>query len=388
MKTVGIEESFIKIYPGRRPEFTADAGGSIFLMGDQAEYHDGIAIAAAVDLRSSAAGVRRGDGLLRIFSLNEDAAMETRIDGIKPPQGKADWRSALTGPVWAMRKSRWNVTGMDLLVRGNAFQSGETPFSASTHVALVGLCSALAGAGISAIETARIAKLSMQGFCGIRGGMVGTMAGACCERQCVMMVDCRSAAVEQVRFPAEWAIVLADSGARPRISPADRETRNSRVSSGILKMKAAYPNVNTPRDVNRQMLETTRKSLGSDEHRLLDHLVSENARCLDAREAIKCGDSGRIGKIMTESHQSVARNFESSCPEIDALVEAAGGSPGFIGSRTTGEDTWGCTVNLIMAAKAAEFRTSLEENYLWKTRKRAVTRIVACSEGLNVRAVL
>lgn len=50
-----------------------------------------------------------------------------------------------------------------------------------------------------------------------------------------------------------------------------------------------------------------------------------------------------------------------SCPELDALVEIAGGYPGVYGSRMTGGGFGGCTVTLVQAAAAEGFMEYLVE---------------------------
>jgi hypothetical protein len=44
---------------------------------------------------------------------------------------------------------------------------------------------------------------------------------------------------------------------------------------------------------------------------------------------------GRLGKLMDQSHDSCARLYECSCPELDALVAVAKAA-GAIGARLTG----------------------------------------------------
>jgi galactokinase len=66
---------------------------------------------------------------------------------------------------------------------------------------------------------------------------------------------------------------------------------------------------------------------------------------------------------MHESHESLRDLYEVSCRELDVMVEAAAGLPGFIGGRMTGGGFGGCTVNLVREENAAEFASQIAERY-------------------------
>jgi galactokinase len=56
-------------------------------------------------------------------------------------------------------------------------------------------------------------------------------------------------------------------------------------------------------------------------------------------------------------------DFEASCDEADAMVEAAQRLPGLVGARLTGGGFGGCTVNLVEKASAAAFMERLRDDY-------------------------
>ena len=58
------------------------------------------------------------------------------------------------------------------------------------------------------------------------------------------------------------------------------------------------------------------------------HIITENARVLEAREALLRGDMKHFGTLMVEAHVSLRDDFAASCEEVDMLVaiaHAAGG---------------------------------------------------------------
>jgi galactokinase len=77
------------------------------------------------------------------------------------------------------------------------------------------------------------------------------------------------------------------------------------------------------------------------------HVVEENARVLEAEEALRKKDLAGFGKLMNRSHESLRDLYEVSCPELDWLVKRAQETEGVYGSRLTGAGFGGCTITLI-----------------------------------------
>jgi galactokinase len=97
------------------------------------------------------------------------------------------------------------------------------------------------------------------------------------------------------------------------------------------------------------------------------HVVRENQRTLDAARALTEGDLERVGRLMRESHKSLRDLYEVSCRELDIMVEAAQGRPGFCGGRMTGGGFGGCTINLVRETNSEEFAQRIAESYRQQT---------------------
>ncbi len=84
-------------------------------------------------------------------------------------------------------------------------------------------------------------------------------------------------------------------------------------------------------------------------------------------EALKAGDVAAFGRLMSASHASSRDDFENSSPALDALIEAAGSAPGFLGGKLSGAGWAGCTVNLVRADRAGDFAESVRTRYARET---------------------
>ena len=76
------------------------------------------------------------------------------------------------------------------------------------------------------------------------------------------------------------------------------------------------------------------------------HVVTENQRVRDFVTALTAADDAEVGRLMVESHRSLATDFETSTPMMDAAVDRLLATPGVIGARMTGGGFGGCVVAL------------------------------------------
>lgn len=87
------------------------------------------------------------------------------------------------------------------------------------------------------------------------------------------------------------------------------------------------------------------------------HVVRENARVLEGVSALRRGDAATFGGLMNAAHESMSRDYDASCREVDILADLVRRAPGVLGARVTGAGWGGCVVAL---AKDADF--SIEES--------------------------
>ena len=65
-------------------------------------------------------------------------------------------------------------------------------------------------------------------------------------------------------------------------------------------------------------------------------------------------DLARFGKLMYDSHASLRDDYEVSCQELDAIVDAARTLPGVRGARMTGGGFGGSAIILVDAVSATQ----------------------------------
>jgi galactokinase len=111
------------------------------------------------------------------------------------------------------------------------------------------------------------------------------------------------------------------------------------------------------------------------------HVVQEDDRVVETVQRLRAGDLNSVGRLMAESHASLRDLYEVSCAELDVMVEAAQGLPGFIGGRMTGGGFGGCTVNLVEEKHASRFAEEVTQRYREKTGILAMEYVCSAADG-------
>src|SRR5271169_23499 len=197
----------------------------------------------------------------------------------------------------------------------------------------------------------------------MRCGVMDQYIACCGVAGHVLLIDCRSLGSRHVAIAPNLRLLIANSGVRHQHAGGEYNARREACEEGVRLLKPVLGPIRALRDVTREALEANRKRLPDLIFRRCRHIVTENARVLEAERALIAGDFAACGAAMNASHASMRDEFEITCPEIDFLAELAQATPGVFGSRVTGGGFGGCTVSLIEAGAVKRVSQILIDGY-------------------------
>ena len=141
------------------------------------------------------------------------------------------------------------------------------------------------------------------------------------------------------------------------------------------------------REATSALLQSHKSQLDEVHFRRARHVIGEIERTLQAADAIAAADWKKVGPLMYASHDSLRDDYEVSCVELDALVDAArdlGTDAGVIGSRMTGGGFGGSTVSLVRSPQAGEIAAEICRRYHAKTGITATAFVTPPAQGAHV----
>ncbi len=192
------------------------------------------------------------------------------------------------------------------------------------------------------------------------GGM-DQSAALLCRQGRALLLDCRDGATEQVPFDlAASGHVLLVTDTRASHALADGQYGNRRAEC---ERAAATLGVASLREVDPGDLDAALRHLGDPVLvRRTRHVVTETARVRAVVAALRDDDLATVGRHFDASHESLRRDYEVSCPELDASVEAAR-EAGALGARMTGGGFGGSSIAIVPEDGVERVRRAIRDAF-------------------------
>ena len=308
------------------------APGRVNLIGDHTDYNEGFVLPVAIDLSCVVRATPNADGVVRLRSEAVDGEVELAADGATDPSDVADvWARYAAGVVGTLSERGRPAVGMDAVISSTIPLGAGLSSSAALEVALaLALCD-VASFELPRLELAVACQEAEQVATGVPCGIMDQLTSVAGRNNHALLIDCRSLEVEPIRLPPRLAVLILHSGMSRGL--VDSEYAERRQSCEAIAALLGLPAL---RDATPEQV--------ADEPRAR-HVVSENARVLEAAEALREGNVAALGPLLNESHRSLRDDFDVSTPELDALAEALVDA-GANGARLTGAGFGGCVVGL------------------------------------------
>jgi len=380
--------SFARCF-AREPQGLAKAPGRVNLIGEHTDYNEGFVLPVAIDRTVIAAFAVRSDRQVRVYSLEFDEEDSFALDDIERLKGDV-WSNYVRGVAAVLQGVGYRLTGLDMAIQGDVPIEAGLASSAALEVAVLGAFQHAATLAIDPRDQALLAQRAENEFVGVGCGIMDQMAAVMGRGGHALLIDCRSLETEAVPLNLaahDLKIVVAHTGVRRALSDSaynQRRQECSRAVQVLAQVIAARPVA--LRDITSKELSAHRGSLPDPLARRARHVVSENERVLKSVEALRRGDLLTFGQFLYGSHQSLARDYEVSSPDLDLMVELARRLEGVVGARMTGAGFGGCTVNLVRQEAIDSFREQVIETYGSRTSLPAEMYVCEAVDGLRIIA--
>jgi len=348
--TTGFEVLF-----GRPPEVARDAPGRVNLIGEHTDYNDGLVMPIATPQRTRVELAAARSDVVRVWSASIAAARPATYR-LSEERRTGEWVDYVQGVTAAMRTRGLALHGFDARIESDVPLGAGLSSSAALEIAVVRALVEAFALPIDAIETARIGHDAETGLVGAPVGIMDQMAASLAAPDAALFIDTRSLEFEQLPLPSAAELVVIDSGITHRHAGGEYRVRRQECVDSARRL-----GVPALRDVTAAALAAG--TLPPPLDRRARHVVTENARVGEAREALQHGDARRFGELMNASHRSMRDDFEVSTPEIDALVAIAQAQPHVFGARMTGGGFGGSVVMLVARGAARDVAQLVAARY-------------------------
>ncbi|MBI3162037.1 MAG: galactokinase, partial [Chloroflexi bacterium] len=363
MNMQSLENSFSR-YFNAKPKFIVRAPGRVNLIGEHTDYNDGYVLPMAIDRGIWIALSPRVDSRVCIHSLDMTAASrnpnpDSAFDLHSLAKGEG-WLEYIKGVAYQLQKAGYALRGFDAVMTGDVPRGAGLSSSAAVELATARAFCAVSGFAWNAAHMAKLAQQAESVWVGVHCGIMDQMASAASKEGHALFLDCRTLEYQHIPLPQNVSIVILDTSTRRGLVDSAYNERRSQCEEAARRF-----GVKALRDVNMgEFVKWVAEKKANDTvTRRARHIVTENARVLEAVEVMKHGDAKRLGELFNASHESLRDDFEVSNDALNVMVECAREQPGCHGARMTGAGFGGCAVALVEEEKAGAFAHAVSAVY-------------------------
>ena len=357
------------------PAFIVRAPGRVNLIGEHTDYNDGFVLPLAIERATWIALRPRPDHRVMAISIDMDDQAEFKLDALPAP-GDARWSDYLVGVAWALQERGHALTGWEGVISGDVPIGSGLSSSAALELAAARAFHCVSGFAWRTDEMALACQAAENQWLGVNCGIMDQMISAAGIVDRALLIDCRSLETASAPLPARTAVVILDTGTRRGLVDSEYNQRRAQCEAA-----ARHFGLSALRDIDLATFERRAQELDALSQKRARHVISENARTLQARSAMQAGDARALGQLMIASHISLRDDFEVSSPALDAMVELANAQAACFGARMTGAGFGGCAVALVMAGQAQEFAEQVAAAYQAATGHDPALYVTRASRG-------
>ena len=354
---------------GAAPACVVRAPGRVNLIGEHTDYNDGFVLPLAID-RAAWIALRPAAGrAVTVHSLDFGEVDTFDLDRVAPQPGS--WANYVRGVAWALQQRGHALAGWEGVLAGDVPLGAGLSSSAALEMAVARAFAAVGDWPWDPPAMALSGQMAENKWVGVNTGIMDQMISAAGVAGHALLIDCRSLETTSIPLPAGYAVVVLDTATRRGLAGSAYNERRSQCEAA-----ARHFGVKALRDVSVSQLEAAQADLDPLIYRRARHVVTENARVLQACDEMRTGNALELGRLLDASHASLRDDFEVSSHELNVIVEVAQAHRACLGARMTGAGFGGCAVALVAEGGLADFVVHAIAGYTAATG--LVPRVYVC----------
>lgn len=314
--------------------------GRINLIGDHTDYTGGLVLPTTVDMFTTMLGNHTDENVWRLTSQTHGRALiPLDLDDVRSVEPQ--WARYPAGVLLALRSRGIRLRGFEGSVSTTLPVGAGLSSSAALEIATARV--ALDGSGdaqrdppsFSEVDLAQICQHAEHIATGVPCGIMDQLSIVAGCAGSATLIDCSSLEVTHIPIPDQVRVEHSFITQRSLIGSeyAQRVAQCRKIEDTIGPLCSASMS-----DVERLESELLQ--------RRARHVISENLRVRQFVDALSHGEYEHAGRLMVESHQSLAVDYQVSNQVMDDAVNSKLRETGVLGARMTGGGFGGCIVVL------------------------------------------
>ena len=290
----------------REAKYLFSAPGRTELSGNHTDHQLGKVLAGAVDLDTVAAVAPNGEAVIRVQSEGYPLCVIALDDLAVHPEENGTTAALIRGTAAGVAARGFTVPGFDACVTSRVLAGSGLSSSAAFEVLLGTILDHLAGAGLDALEIARIGQYAENVYFGKPCGLLDQAASSLGGVITIDFADEKAPQVERLELDLNaygYALCIVDSGA----DHADLTDEYAAIPGELRAINAHFGKTHlreVPEEAFYAALPELRREAGDRAVLRAIHVYEENRRVTEQVAALKRGDFDRFLELVKASGRS------------------------------------------------------------------------------------
>ncbi len=341
------------------------APGRINIIGEHTDYNDGFVFPAAIDhYVHFTLEQNNTSNEIELFCEDSNETFSSNLNELSPSE-KYQWANYLMAVLIQLKAHTTSITGFKASFRGDVpIGSGVSSSAALECSFAIGL-NGLFNLGLTNWQLIKACQYAEHSdFVGTKCGVMDQFASVMGKANFAMLLDCQSLEFEYVPIDlGPYIFLLINSNVKHSLAESEYNTRREECENALAYLKNEIPELKSFRELNMAELSKYETASSGKSFNRVKHILSENQRVQQAKEAILFSDFEKLGALLYESHESLSSDYQVSCTELDFLVNLSKTVSSILGARMMGGGFGGCTINLVQKDKVEEITELMGQSY-------------------------
>jgi galactokinase len=312
----------------------AVAPGRVNLIGEHTDYTGGFVLPLAIDYSTvvyGSGGLKEGTNVSKIRFASAtfpDTVEEHTLDPSSRPPNADDpnvrsWIWYVLGVVAQYLPDLPENTAFDvsLAVAGDVPQGSGLSSSASLEVSVARFLECILGqhafsstdVNLPAKARALRCQKAENEWCHSPCGIMDQYVSSAASDGDLLLIDCTSYDFQKVHTSNPPSLVITNSHVKHSIGGGEYPVRVQQCKEATAFLQTSGKEIKTLRDATVEDVEEVQDTMESTIYKRAKHVVTENARTLQTKDALEASDWKRVGELMNGSHESMRDDYEV-CP--------------------------------------------------------------------------
>lgn len=338
-----------------KSDVVIESPGRINLIGEHIDYNGGVVLPAAIDKKITLHFRKNNSGICEVLSSNFKSSFT--IDLANIARSEMEWQNYILGVIFHIDVLKPGaVKGFDCIIESNLPSGAGISSSAALECGIAKGLNELFDLGLSDLEMIRLARDAEHTFVGTKCGIMDQFAVVKGRENHLVLLDCETLDYELISADfSPYTVVLLNTNVSHSLASSAYNVRRDESNAALDAIRLKYPQYPNLAEVPTEVVKEFEQILPENVYHRALYVSQEHRRTLDAVKHLKSKDLASFGQCLYASHEGLEHLYEVSCKELDFLVAYTEKIDYVIGSRMMGGGFGGCTINLVLEEKAAEF---------------------------------